>query len=666
MNTEELCEEHEEKKRLLCFTDKTRICDDCVHFGKHKDHDIKPLKKVRHQLDTKKKQLEATLEVLDTHYAEVDAIINRARSSIDKAIKWRFEELRQSMKKKELELLYEANTFFDHQKQQIVSHIGNNSGIKQELVSKISDYQTFFQQQDLFRLIDENVEAVAAKFDSEALKMSLYHLESNFQESVNKFEESLLIQLQSLSQLSLPAPDLSKACSRYLKECKFETTLIKFQPKLQTKLKFLYSKGVLDILVQKDEASESAIVIEDSELEQVEKVVLHVKKSTLSERDAMAFMYAWRHIKKPCSFELLCESKYTTNEVLINVLSTICFIFNDIENFRLHLGGCKLINDESVLPFMERTLPTMKNLKGLNIWLYATAITDISFLAFAKNNTHVLNSLRRLELNLGNVKIKESSVIDSFVAMPNILSYYLNLKAIAITDKAIEVFVNRSLSSMKNLQSFELYLSQTKITDQHIPSLLGYVQNVKKFGFGLGSTEVTGKTLEILGRDYLPKMASLEDFDFPIYSLNLGDEELGHLWVPLKKIKRLTLLLDGNDITDKGLEELAERMLSSVEKLEHLEICLDETEITDEGALKLFTNVQNLKTFKAELSITKIGDRFGKEFLEVILPEMKALESFEIYLEDTQVSQEICDQIETVRRSMCHVFEKQDESVSEE
>ena len=114
---QDTCGHIQKNLAYICFTDKCRICDDCAVLGAHKSHDVKPIKEIQPRLDVKRKELEVALDSLDKYSQEVDNILEQSRASTAKTIKNRFEEIVWLLWMKEADLIQEANTYFDDQKE---------------------------------------------------------------------------------------------------------------------------------------------------------------------------------------------------------------------------------------------------------------------------------------------------------------------------------------------------------------------------------------------------------------------------------------------------------------------------------------------------------------------------------------------------------------------
>jgi hypothetical protein len=135
----DMCKDHNEEARLICLIDKCKVCHDCVYGGKHEGHNIKPLKKVRQELEQEIKNLESTLGSFDRHGKDIVQLLEERKSEVLETVKARFQDIRFHLQRKELELWSEITSFFDMEKN-IVNHIfGQKSILRNEILKKISD-----------------------------------------------------------------------------------------------------------------------------------------------------------------------------------------------------------------------------------------------------------------------------------------------------------------------------------------------------------------------------------------------------------------------------------------------------------------------------------------------------------------------------------------------
>ena len=656
LSVHETCEEHQEKKRLLCFTDKTMICDDCAHFGEHKGHDIRPMKNIKPELDSKKSQLEVLVETLDRHCNDVANMVDQKQIAYSEMIRCRFTELQQLLEKKELELLTEAKSFFSVQKQQVHKAFGVDSTVRQGLLKKAANYRQYFKHENIFNLVEEDISATASRVNSAIEKFKIQQFDKDLKRSLNILNQSLISLRESLFQADLPLQSLSEAFTRYFDFFQDQPFDFNYKPKTD----FLKSKTIFEIvrkdndltIIAQDKEPQDTTLIDLSDLKDIEKVVLIINKHTFTKQDTATFFHVWRYITNLTSFELVCNIKDIPDNILIDLLSNVVLKAGSLKAFSANLSKCKFLSGDGIFFLFEDTLPYMVNLRSLKLVIYGTEITDENIESLAEYNTKIIKNLYNFEIDLGNTPVTDKGINQLFVEMPQAKSFNLNFRGTKITDDGIKALAQRTLASVDNLQSFELYISETQVSDRGLLQIFDNMKHVKKLRLGLGSTKVGRKTLESLGRDGLLKMEALEDLKLFLYRNNIKDEDMTDLCVPNAAIKSLSLTLQNTKVSDKSIEKFAENTLSSIKTLEHLEVSLSDTSVTDNGALKLFKNIDNLKTFKVYLHNTMVTNKFGEELAHKLLPQMKNLVSFSVSLNNTGVSGEIIKEIEEIRKKV--------------
>ena len=649
MSFEEICKEHQEKKTLACFTDKSKICYECVLFGQHKDHDTRPLKGIKATYEARQQQLLKIVLILDEHYHQINKNVREVQTSMEKTIKYRFQELQQLLKSKEIELLHGTEVFFDYQRQQIHEAFGEHSKLRQKLTEKIAEYQQP-QGEDFFKLMEEDLEALTSKLSLQALNVTSQQFEKELHSSIDGLDKRLSKLIPLFHSTILLQGNMSKVCSEYFSNYLDQPPASSYEPhhqlQLKTNLHIELKNDSLAISFQENGLRDTRI--KSNMLKNINHVILNISQIDLSNHDIITLQYIWKHIGKPSSLKLKCDSEDVTNDVLSRVLFTTSTIIDELNEFSVKLGSCKLIDDESIIPLVGKIIPRMSNLKSLCIWLFDTSISDQSIKTFVKYCPDVIKSLSAIKINLGNTSITDTSIVPLFFPMPLITDFYLNVRGTKISDASIEAFTDRSLLSMSNLQKSELYLSNTLVTDKFIafpPNLSG----IKKFGLGLGGIKIEEEFLPKLVTDCLEKMISLEHLTLTIYDLKIGDTEAACLCIPMKTLKKMIVNFDKTNITDKTIELFSDVTLSSISDLQEIEVYLNETNITDAGALKLFKNIQNLQKFTVDLSNTKITNKFMVELLNNILPAMKRLKIFDLDMENTEVSEEMDIQMTAMR-----------------
>ena len=656
-----LCTQHDEKIRLLCFTDKSAICDDCALFGEHKGHDIKPMKTIQSQLDTKKKSLETALERFDRHYRDIDTILDETRASLVKAVKDQFADFEKILKRKESELLYEVNCFFDTQKTQTSDILGVNSGVRSNLTKKLLDYRDPFKYQRLFDLIEEDLTFITSKFGGDSLRKHVQNLSQKFNKITGSFCGSLASQTLLVSQIDLPLKELSDASATLFKVHKQEAhsttkSTIPNSFKAKTLLGFGKQDGCLGISVQDKDPEDFALDADD--FKEMKKVRILINKYTFSDQDINALYYVWSNVEDVSCLELICDPKGVSDNALLNIFPVIFWRTKELKHIKIHLNNCK-VGDESIAFFMEKVLPKLSNLQSLDLSLCNTDITDKSISMLGRGNEAVIKPLEAFRLNLQGTKVTDEGLVHIFVPMPGIKTLYLNLTETATGNKTLEALSKNSLAHAQGLESFAVHLSTTKVTDQGAVKLFVNMQSIKEFVLDLSNTKITNKAVKSLGVNGIARMKSLTLFELRLDNTGITDNSVSGIWSPMEGVKKFVLYLDSTEITDKSIGAFVKNTLDSMKGLETLEVYISGTEVSDKSAIQLFSSVPSVRELIVDLNDTKITNKTLEVLGKDTLPRMEALESFELVLYDTGVTDEGVVQIfvpmESVKRYVLHL-----------
>ena len=222
---------------------------------------------------------------------------------------------------------------------------------------------------------------------------------SNFDQSFSSFN-------YSVAGLNLLVKDLVKVCSESFKSEHYQSLSLNFEENFQlvceTKLKSIVKEDTLVISLR---AQELEVAMAVDKIKDIGKVIMSPGELKLSDKDATAFLYIWRHVKKPASFEIICSDTEMTDSVLSSTLSGISFISSDICSFTLRVESCHQITDESIFLLVSKIIPNMKNLEHLKLYLSGTCITDDSIVMFAQRSAEIVKSLLSLEIDLRGTQV---------------------------------------------------------------------------------------------------------------------------------------------------------------------------------------------------------------------------------------------------------------------
>ena len=220
---EGICSEHQERKNLVCMTDRVLVCNSCAIFGEHKGHEMKRTKDFHQILKSKTDQIERALYVLDSHCCKMNSILQKTRASLSDSIKSTFGELHSKLYTVELELLYQSNLFIDEQAEEVYKALRDDVKWRGELARKLEDYQQSFKHHDFTTLVEESIQELTSKANSDILGKKTRRFEQLFQIIANDLNEALSLQANLLSKISLPLSNISKSFQVYSDESESES-----------------------------------------------------------------------------------------------------------------------------------------------------------------------------------------------------------------------------------------------------------------------------------------------------------------------------------------------------------------------------------------------------------------------------------------------------------
>jgi len=226
---------------------------------------------------------------------------------------------------------------------------------------------------------------------------------------------------------------------------------------------------------------------------------------------------------------------------------------------------------------------------------------------------------------------------DTLQNNPKIKKLSLNLRKTKLTDASLNGLAFQVLSKLEDVKALELFLGGTNITDEGITSMLINIKNLDCLKLDLQNTKTSDKSIETFAQCILPFMDSLTHFEIYLGSTAITDKSMTQLMFKTENIKAFKIDLQSTKITDKSLVSFAQNLLPFMKTVESLELYLWGTEITDYGFSKLCMKMKTLKNIKLDLSNTNISDLSLQAFLRVTLPSATALQNINIWVENSKV-----------------------------
>ena len=135
-------------------------------------------------------------------------------------------------------------------------------------------------------------------------------------------------------------------------------------------------------------------------------------------------------------------------------------------------------------------------------------------------------------------------------------------------------------------------------------------------------------------------LRDLESLNMVLDNAPVTDRSIARLLTSVSNLKVFKFHLWKTKITDKCIERFAKETLPELKALQHFELSLIETGVTDASVSELFIPMEGIKIYKLYLGQTKITDKSIEAFIEKTMPTMKSLEYFEFSLRETMINNE--------------------------
>jgi len=269
------------------------------------------------------------------------------------------------------------------------------------------------------------------------------------------------------------------------------------------------------------------------------------------------------------------------------------------------------------VPITTHNLAQLQHVKL--IFDNAESIKDIIY-SLATISNH-LPEIPFLELNFADKQIDEKEFIE--VIEGSAFSYLteMNVKALSFSFEGCSNLGDPSMSL--------LFLQ-----------VLSKVKNVQDLRLHLGNTDISDQGLQIFGKEAVPKIIDkLECFKLQLHTTPITDAGLVPLFAfPLENIKKLELDFSNTQISNTAIEAFTTKTLPSMKKLDTLNLNLSNTDISNQSLPDLIN--KNIRNFKLSLDCTKVSSSGVNSFLKKCSGVMTDLESFELYLDYTDVEEE--------------------------
>jgi len=530
----ELCEVHDCKKEVVCLTDQCKVCVHCALFNGHRDHQLKHIMEIRNEFDLQKADLEAGLINLDNYSKEIETILEEKKQTMQKMVEDRYEELTFLLRMKKLGLLFELDSIFTKNKTKLIYSIGNDSPLRANILTKINNYKENPKDEDLFRMLEENLLDFNAKLDRVLLKSQAQELRQKLNDAVTVFGDSLFAQLDSLTKLEFQVQPQYKAKpeensnEEISEDVSTNLNASASCVKLESTLEFETCNGYLEI--NTTSYTPRNIIMDTEEWKKMKEVRFKLDKALLLEEDIKTLEHIWskleqvRRIRIDASFQknITDEHLLPMFSIIFGKLQTVCEIEINFEE--------SLVEDDSIIYVSEKVLTNAPSLKVFSLNLNATNVTNKAIQALAESGLSSMKTLESFIFYCGNTQVSEECLTQVLTSLPNISHFELGLSCSNIGDQGLKAFTDKSLPSMTSLKKLKMRLWKTQVTDESVAHLFASMPDLKAFTFDLGSNTLTDQSVQILIDSKLAEMKTLKNFKLYLYDTKISEQTVAKLY----------------------------------------------------------------------------------------------------------------------------------------
>ena len=504
------CSAHKRPFRFICMTDRTKICDDCVIFGEHRDHSLKNMVDVKIEKANEQKLLEDIFAEYKSHRTNLISTLDQKQFKISMNVKTHFEELRSVLHRKESELITKINVFFEGNRETLNKIFVNQKDAGNEVFRKINERRNIFSQENFFDIMNEQISSVLVKCDASCFTGCQKKVEERFenicsslnrlleQADVSELESSLNDFITESLPLcvckELPYDICKHPFDEVSNKKSYEQDLYPLD--VRTYLAFELKDQVLRITFPKD-PTEVHLVFDPKKWSNVQTIEYNVEYCGITRQDRDLLHHVWYSLEAVTNARVTFSAQATKDDHLMHISSALFPRVKGLHQVRVNLTDCK-VTDSSVLDFFSCVLARMYGLKSLELILDSTIVTDKSISVLGENIIPLMKDLEIFKIDLYNVKgVTDKAIATLSKTMGKIKELSVQLQKTNVTDYGLCQF-SEMLSKMTSLTKVEMYLGQLKVTDRGLLEVLFNLNTIDELILYAPNTEVTDESAQAL------------------------------------------------------------------------------------------------------------------------------------------------------------------------
>ena len=543
-----LCKTHlGEKLKFICLTENKKICCECAKQEEHQGHRIKKIKEMKAQGAKVKGELQQTMLHIQEYEQEKEKDCEQIRKVFIKTIDDQFKEIKEILVEKHFELVQQAQNLFNTDKKK------DSEGTfawKQQLDVMLKNIiKTCNDDDGDLILLDKTIsgDSSIANMKPQLLKDKSSRVHNKLLEMQNTLANSLKTYKTGIKSLQLSSQEVVKEIHTGHEEqqlCQEELTKIN---------KNLGSIKFTTYFYVKNTSEGLEISAKDSKLKEVEinldyfqatkKIVLKLNRyeALLKEPSPNLLSYILRGLERFEELHVYFDSKGFKSDSLIWLGNILHGHFHKIKSFYLKFVALKYDRFMQVLG--ETFLSKVTDPQNVALNFNSCQVHDKHMKALVSSLHPFQKQIESLKIVLDNNEVTDDGVCEILQmaqSMQELRSLRLSLKGTKVTDKSFEIFGERVLPNLKALDSLRVWIDSfysNRISEKGIWSVLKNLPNLKILELDFSSIPITDKVMKEFLEKVLPRLDSLETFNFIAQNRQIKD-------VNIQKIHELAKLLN--------------------------------------------------------------------------------------------------------------------------
>lgn len=532
----EICPIHSGEIRHVCLTHKEKICGDCMALGCHSfpDHEIKRLEFLKESIDPKIKVCEDQLSKVDKFSQNIETLCEEKRKKTLALVQTRFAELRSTITSKEVQILYDVNSFYHKEIRKLQHDTGKNSIARQIITQQISEYNQITHIDKPFELMEKDLPSIFEIIQTAVQPEILDKIEKKVNEKLQEIEQNidltLSAQISTLEKISIITENLTLMCEETdlkLKE-KLSSSEELANYRLETSPDLTLQRGISESdpisktnLIKIEYPFQGDLYRSLDAFENIEENIFSLEFTILkdtekmSREDISALCYIRSKLVNIQDVKMVLDYQIS-DEALLEMLSCLFWKQTSLKSFDIKAtkkGKFK----KSILYLSESLLPLNRHLSKFDIRFSYSFISRKAFDSLSQRLSGIAENLTRLEFYLGIGPVDARSLQNLFISLPNLESLQYFLCSKTANDADLNQFFLNTLPSLKKLKSFLLFIV-FPVTDSSAIKLLQsfpeeWFLRLNSFQVGFQSSNITDESFKKFLDQTLPKFKNLRRFD---------------------------------------------------------------------------------------------------------------------------------------------------------